>query len=70
MIIKTYDNIHRKAVISISDYFKNKYIINFYYDGYQDYEWKKGSNGISCDIVDSLEKAESKAQRYIKKDLK
>ncbi len=70
MEIKRFEGIHRTAVIKTNEYFKGKYIVNFYYDGCQDYEWKKGSDGVASDIVDDLKKAEAKAKRYIKKDYK
>lgn len=62
-------NIHRKAVVKDGKYFcEGKYVVSFYYDGFPDYEWKKGSHGVACDICDTLEQAKRKADYYVKKD--
>ncbi len=45
----------------------NHYSVFFYYDGYPDYEWKRGSNGVSCDICDTLKQALNKARYYLNK---
>lgn len=44
------------------------FVVDFYYDGYPDYEWKRGSHGISCDICDTIEQAKRKANYYVSKE--
>lgn len=58
---------HRTAVVKTSAIDDN-YVVWFYYDGYQDDEWKRGSHGIACDNCKTLAQAKSKAKRYIAKD--
>mgnify|MGYP007101837774 CR=1 FL=1 len=65
MSILTYEKNHRKAIISKMD--DGRYYIIFKYDGYLDYEWKKGSHGVYCDVCDTLQSAKGKARRYINK---
>lgn len=69
MIIK-YNSIHRTAIVRESKGITlQPYVVDFYYDGYPDFEWKRGSHGMSCDLCDTLEQAKRKANNYIKKDL-
>ena len=58
---------NRKAIIRKSPYVKG-IVVDFYYDGFPDYEWKRGSAGIACDICETLEQAKAKAKYYVKKD--
>lgn len=44
------------------------YTVYFYYDGYSDYDWKKGSCGCACDTGLTLEQAKRKAKYYVNKD--
>lgn len=61
---------HRLAIVRESKGLVNQpYAVSFYYDGYPDYEWKKGSCGIACDLCDTIEQAIRKAKYYIKKDM-
>ena len=60
---------HRMAQIRMGAYLvKGKYVVDFYYDGHPDFEWKKGAHGMSCDICDTLEQAKRKARRYVNFD--
>ena len=62
-------NTHRSAMVREGDYFcKGKYVVDFFYDGLSDYDWKKGSHGIACDICDTFEQAKRKANYYVNKD--
>ena len=61
-----YEKEHRVAIIKEGVYMSaGKVIVSFYYDGFPAYEWKKGSNGVPCDICDTLEQAKRKARYYI-----
>lgn len=69
MKIAQYKGTHRMARVSEGTYFnKGKYIVSFYYDGYPDYEWKRGSHGIACTICDTLAQAKRISKYYIQKD--
>lgn len=60
---------HRTAIVKEGTYLcEGQFVVNFYYDNYCDYEWKKGSHGIACDICKTLEEAKRKARYYVKKD--
>lgn len=60
---------HRYAYVHEGEYFcKGKYVVEFLYDGFPDFEWKKGAHGMSCDICDTLKSAKGKVRRYIKLD--
>ena len=70
--IKIYENGHRKTVIKkvnpnaiIPSVYK--FTIDLYYDGFPDYEWKRGSGGIACDLCKTLEQAKRKAKHYVNK---
>lgn len=61
-----YEKGHRVAIVREGTYMSiGKVVVDFYYDGYPDYEWKKGSHGIACEICDSLEQARRKARYYV-----
>lgn len=60
---------HRSARVVKGSYFtEGKFVVDFFYDGLPDYEWKKGSSGVACAICDTLEQAKRKAQYYVNKD--
>lgn len=70
--LMTYENKHRKAVIEDNDDCplvneEYPYTVTFYYDGYRDYEWKRGSYGIPCSICKTMKEAQGKARRYVAK---
>lgn len=44
------------------------YTVSFYYDGFPDFEWKRGSHGIACDLCNTIEQAMRKAKYYLKKE--
>ena len=56
----------RKAIVSKSDWGFG-WIVQFYFGGYQDYEWKRGSGGIALDSDLTKEQAIRKAKYYINK---
>jgi len=59
---------NRAAIVVPGTYMVyGKYVVHFYYDGYPDYEWKRGSDGIPCDICDTREQAIRKAKYYVNK---
>ena len=59
----------RHAIVKRGSHFcDGKYVVYFYYGGYADHEWKKGSHGIACDVCDTLEQAKRKANYYVAKD--
>lgn len=61
-----YEKGHRVAIVREGTYMSiGKVVVDFYYDGYPDYEWKKGSHGIACEICDTLEQARRKARYYV-----
>lgn len=61
-----YEKGHRVAIVREGTYMcVGKVVVDFYYDGYPDYEWKKGSHGIACEICDTLEQARRKARYYV-----
>lgn len=61
-----YEKGHRVAIVREGTYMSiGKVVVDFYYDGYPDFEWKKGSHGIACEICDSLEQARRKARYYV-----
>lgn len=72
--IKRYNGTeHRVAVITDNTdhpilHDRYPFAVYFYYDGMCDYEWKRGSHGIACDLCETLEQATGKARRYVKKD--
>lgn len=71
--IKIYENGKRKAIITKKSEYtivseKYSYVVNFYYDGFPDYEWKRGAHGIACDLCETLGQAKRKAKYYISKD--
>ena len=60
---------HRTAIISEGTAFcKGKYVVDFYYDGAPDFEWKRGAHGMACEICNTLNQAKSKAEYYVLKD--
>lgn len=60
---------HREAMVRKGTYLcEGKFVVDFYYDGLPDHEWKRGSHGISCDICDTLDQAKRKADYYVGKD--
>lgn len=59
-----FENGKRKAVIEET---RHGISVFFYYDGYPDTEWKRGSHGMWCDTCDTLAKAKAKAKRYVQK---
>lgn len=63
----TFNGTHRKAVVKDSK-ISNGYTVWFYYDNSQDYEWKRGADGIAMDNCDTLKQAIGKAKRYVAKD--
>lgn len=70
--IKTYENGKRRAVIKKRNDIaiipeKYNFTIFFYYDGFPDYEWKRGSCGVNCDLCETLDQAKRKAKYYINK---
>ena len=72
--IKTYENGKKRAVITKRNDLammpkKYNYVVSFYYEGFPDYEWKRGSHGISCDLCETLEQAKRKAKYYISKEM-
>ena len=70
--IKTYENGKRKAVINKRNDMaivpkEYNFTVYFYYDGLPNYEWKRGSDGLACDLCETLEQAKRKAKYYINK---
>jgi hypothetical protein len=59
-----FENGKRKAVITET---RHGITVFFYYDGYADKEWKKGSHGMACDVCKTLSQAKGKAKRYVQK---
>jgi len=59
-----FENGKRKAVIEET---RHGISVFFYYDGYLDTQWKKGSHGIACDTCKTLSQAKGKAKRYVQK---
>ena len=58
----------KMARVRAGDYFtKGKFVVDFFYDGLPDYEWKKGSHGIASDICETMEQAKRKANYYVRK---
>lgn len=57
---------NRKAEVQFSNYV-GKFTVHFYYDGFQDFEWKRGSDGVACDLCDTYEQACRKARYYVRK---
>lgn len=53
--------------VRISKTRDNKYYMVFFFMNDYDYEWKKGSHGMYCDVCDTLTSAKAKAKRYINK---
>lgn len=49
-----FENGKRKAVIEET---RHGISVFFYYDGYLDTQWKKGSHGIACDTCKTLSQA-------------
>jgi len=64
--IKVYENGKRKAIIrESSGIVSEPYAVDFLYDGYPDYEWKKGSHVVAVELCSTLKQARSKARSYI-----
>ena len=60
---------HRMAIVRDAvGIVTEPYMVSFYYDGLPDFEWKRGSHGIACDLCDTLEQAMRKAKYYLKKE--
>lgn len=66
-VICKFEGIYRKAIIKTSA-INDSFTVWFYFNGYQDYEWKRGANGIAMDSCKTLDQAKGKAKRYIEKD--
>lgn len=64
-----YESGLRMAIIRKGSYFTaDKWVVDFYWNGYVDFEWKRGANGVACDICDTLESAKRKARYYVSKE--
>lgn len=64
-VLKTLEKGHRKAIVKTSAIDPNGYTVWFYFDGWADYEWKRGAGGIAMDNCDTLQQAIGKARRYV-----
>ena len=63
-------NGHRMAVIQDAQGIVDKpYSVSFWYDGYPDFQWKRGSGGVACDLCDTVAQAKRKARYYLKKEI-
>lgn len=68
-MIKVYRGTHRRAEIRHGfPPFPEDFVIFFYYDGWSDFEWKRGAGGMNCTICKTQRQAERIARYYINKD--
>lgn len=67
IVFERIGTIRKRAEISESSIIPG-WSVSFYYDGFPDYEWKRGSNGVACDTGLTKKQAIRKARYYVTRE--